>query len=784
MLASCFTHVRYVKRSLGGSACRVAAYNARTRITCFASGRTFNFIARPGLAHHGILLPPHTSTKFLSPETLWNAVEAAEKRKDSQVAKEILLRLPETIPSLEWMVRLTHAFITHHFVHERILAQVDIHSPPYQKDLNWHAHILMPLRRIHTNGLHFCPYKAHDLEPRLRGAKAQAITTSGLSDKWRCFLEQFCAENNFPVLTACAGQGRLHSEGPRYKNTPQPIKRHNQEVLTNRKRHHADPTLTLQHLLRTQDVFSLEDLTRLWGAHTPEESLRKEFLQDLIHHSSCACLGIGHTHIGVFSSQELAQRLPAMRDFILNHQHVTLHHTEDQPNDSHSVFPKNPTGRIVLPSAHKHPLSRINRALEQSPHTQWVLQGNADHGASSTLWGAPKNIRLSLVEDNPTHHILQQWQKAFMRNANACIIAGSHHQARTFTNSARGLLKTSGLLHPHDLYIATPQGPKPFACKERVLHNTGSALLPATIHSLSPSTITLTTDTHTYALDTQSVLPLTHAYVRYSPPPHTPSFALYTPPLTPPAASQNTLIICSKTFFDQPHLAKQAFHSTKNKAWSTIITPLPSHTFEHQLRHSLALSPNLLSLEATLQSCLDHTKHLPPGMHHLAALKTLFYHVWSGHDIESITQTITPHTNAFIAAWKSSQHPITPAQALRIEQQFFSGALNSLWHERHNQSAFLKLLSLRHTSSLTPQQEHWAHLATQKAFNTTPYSHDTWAYHKACHHQDWCFYHLMRSGQLPLHTPGQSAFYTSHLQSNSHALFNTPRQDKIAQHQL
>ena len=781
MLASRFAHIRYIKRSMGASACRVAAYNARTRITCRATQRIFDFSERPGLAHHTILLPPQTSSRFLSPETLWNAVEASEKRKDSQVAKELLLRLPEGIPSLAWMVRATHAFITHQFVNERIVAQVDIHSPPYQEKCNWHAHILMPLRRIHQNGLAFVPYKAVDLEPCLRGAQSMAITTTGITDKWCDFLEQFCAKHHFPILTAHTGPGRLRSEGPRYKKTPDDIAQHNADVLVQRARHHADPIATMRHLLRKQDMFSLDDLARLWGIHTPEETLRHEFLQDLIRHS--ACFGLKNTHLGLFSSQDLAQRIPLLYAFIRNHQNVIIQTCKDLPHTHRSILPKKPKGTTVLTGAHNHPISTLSQAIQDAPDASWILQGNAQKGSSCVLWGTShQRPSFHIVSGNATQHLLHHWHKAFRSNTSACLITHTTQHAQKLTNAARSFLKNTGILDNQDIYMATPLGPQPFARNDHILHNTGATLIPATVHNLSLTEITLKSGEKIYPLDTREVLPLSHAYVRHHPPHKAPSFAVYTPPLTPPPFCENTHIITSANYFDSAHLAQTAIHTTRNRSWAPNIHLVATNTFTQQLAHALE-DHKETSLSTLLQDCLQHSKNLPLGVQHIAALKMLFVRVWSQRDATGLAQTITPQVHFFMAAWKSAQHPLTPQHALRIEQQFFSGVQNDLWSQRHNHEAYKTLLSLRHKAQLTPQQEHWAHLATHQAFSATPHDHQ-WSYYQACHKQEWCFYHLMHSGVLPTTHGGLSAFYSHNLHTKSHALFNSPLEHKTLQHQL
>ena len=89
-----FARARYISRSTGGNAVRSAAYNERTAITAERTGELFYFSHRMRRQHHEVLLPEGADGRFANSGVLWNAAEAAERRKDAQVAREIVLALP------------------------------------------------------------------------------------------------------------------------------------------------------------------------------------------------------------------------------------------------------------------------------------------------------------------------------------------------------------------------------------------------------------------------------------------------------------------------------------------------------------------------------------------------------------------------------------------------------------------------------------------------------------------------------------------------------------------
>ena len=81
-------------------------------------------------------------------ETLWNAVEEAEKTKDSRLAREFVVALPVELGRDEWIALLTD-FIQANFVAEGMCADVCIHDTD---GLNPHAHIMLTMRPLTKDG--------------------------------------------------------------------------------------------------------------------------------------------------------------------------------------------------------------------------------------------------------------------------------------------------------------------------------------------------------------------------------------------------------------------------------------------------------------------------------------------------------------------------------------------------------------------------------------------------------------------------------------------------------
>ena len=78
------------------SAVGAAAYRAGAE-PAGDGAQAFDFSAKRGVVHSEIVLPDGAPVWMADRERLWNAVEAAEKRKDVRLARETQLALPREL---------------------------------------------------------------------------------------------------------------------------------------------------------------------------------------------------------------------------------------------------------------------------------------------------------------------------------------------------------------------------------------------------------------------------------------------------------------------------------------------------------------------------------------------------------------------------------------------------------------------------------------------------------------------------------------------------------------
>src|SRR3546814_15434201 len=79
---------KVIGRGSGRSAVAAAAYRAASRLHDERLGRDHDFTSKTGVIHSEVMLPEDAPERLHDRATPWNEVEAVEKRKDAQRARE------------------------------------------------------------------------------------------------------------------------------------------------------------------------------------------------------------------------------------------------------------------------------------------------------------------------------------------------------------------------------------------------------------------------------------------------------------------------------------------------------------------------------------------------------------------------------------------------------------------------------------------------------------------------------------------------------------------------
>ncbi|MDN3562829.1 Ti-type conjugative transfer relaxase TraA, partial [Paeniroseomonas aquatica] len=229
-----------------------------------------------GVVHREVLLPEGASEAWQDRATLWNAVEASEKRKDAQVAREVEVALPRELSPAEG-ISLARDFAAREFVARGMVADVCIHWPiGADSDAKPHVHILLTTRRVEAgqDGMAGC-----------FGAKVREWNSTellvGWRERWAGLVNARLAEQGHEVRI---DHRRLAAQGiplePQHKVGPAGQRRAERGEAAERRAEHdaiarrngariaAEPMVALDAITRQQSTFTWQELARFVARHT------------------------------------------------------------------------------------------------------------------------------------------------------------------------------------------------------------------------------------------------------------------------------------------------------------------------------------------------------------------------------------------------------------------------------------------------------------------------------------------------------------------------------------
>jgi ATP-dependent exoDNAse (exonuclease V), alpha subunit - helicase superfamily I member len=195
--------VKTVSRSAGRSATAAAAYRAGVKITDERTGEIHDYTRKGGVESADLVLPDGAPEWAADRVALWNAAEQAETRKNSTVAREFEIALPDELTAAE-RHRLAHDLAREIVERHGCAADVAIHAPGADGDhRNHHAHILLSTRRLGPDGF---TEKTRELDDQKTGP--QLVT------EWR---ERFASLQNERLrqagIDARVDHRRLEAQG-------------------------------------------------------------------------------------------------------------------------------------------------------------------------------------------------------------------------------------------------------------------------------------------------------------------------------------------------------------------------------------------------------------------------------------------------------------------------------------------------------------------------------------------------------------------------------------------
>lgn len=279
---------KVIGRSAGRSAIASAAYRAAERLHDDKLDRDHDYTQKVGVIHSEILLPEDAPGRWLDRGTLWNEVEAGEKRKDAQLARDIEISLPRELPQAE-AIGLARDFVREQFVDRGMVADLNVHWTPAadggreaDSQLQPHAHVMLTMREVVPG-------------PEGEGAfgrKAVAWNDRALLGEWRERWASLANERLLELGHDIRIDHRSYAEQgialePQHKIGPAGMRRgqraggareenaeraaeHREIARRNGEKIIADPGVVLDAITRQHSTFTRRDLARFVDRHTAE----------------------------------------------------------------------------------------------------------------------------------------------------------------------------------------------------------------------------------------------------------------------------------------------------------------------------------------------------------------------------------------------------------------------------------------------------------------------------------------------------------------------------------
>ena len=262
--------VKVISRASGRSGVAAAAYRSASRLHDERLDRDHDFTNKSGVVHSEILLPDGAPERFSDRERLWNDVEATEKRKDAQLAREVEFAIPREMTEAQGN-ELARDFAQREFVDRGMIADLNVHwDIGLDGQPTPHAHVMLTMREVGPDGF---------------GAKERDWNRTELVEQWR---ERWAEHANRRLaeldIDARIDHRSLEAQGielePQHKIGPAAARMAAQELSSERVDEHveiarsngdriiANPGIALDAITHHQATFTTRDLAMIVHRHS------------------------------------------------------------------------------------------------------------------------------------------------------------------------------------------------------------------------------------------------------------------------------------------------------------------------------------------------------------------------------------------------------------------------------------------------------------------------------------------------------------------------------------
>lgn len=143
---------KVISRAGGRSSVAAAAYRSGGWLHDVRQDLAHDYSRKGGVVHAEIMAPENAPDWMHDRDRLWNAVEAVEKRKDAQLAREIEVALPRELDRGA-RLELLRGFVERAFVDRGMIADIAVHEGKARDGHGQpHAHIMLTMRELTGEG--------------------------------------------------------------------------------------------------------------------------------------------------------------------------------------------------------------------------------------------------------------------------------------------------------------------------------------------------------------------------------------------------------------------------------------------------------------------------------------------------------------------------------------------------------------------------------------------------------------------------------------------------------
>jgi Ti-type conjugative transfer relaxase TraA len=297
-----------ISRARGQSIAAAAAYRSGSVLRDERYGVVHNYSRSRPAAHAEIMAPAGAPAWVQDRETLWNRVEACERRKDAQLARAIEISLPAELSAAENLA-LVRDYVAQEFVAQGMIADFCVRRSDPR---NPHVHILLTLRESTMTG--FGPKARHwNRKSSLfewRQAWAERANQHLARAGYEVRIDHRTLDAQQSELTPARqlGVGRQRQADAKLPYfmkqrlaEQQRIARENGEMIV------EDPSVALRALTRYRPTFTREDLVEFLRSRSSDARQLEAALAAIMASTELAALPAANGQPPRFTSHDLLE---------------------------------------------------------------------------------------------------------------------------------------------------------------------------------------------------------------------------------------------------------------------------------------------------------------------------------------------------------------------------------------------------------------------------------------------------------------------------------------------